>query len=99
MVASFSKFYGKIWVCFSLNTAKRFHCVKIVQIWSFSRQYFPTFGRHTEIYRVNLRIQSKCGKIRTRKSSVFGPFSRFMNYNKTPMNSQKQEKQSIPLIK
>ena len=38
--------------------------------------YFPVFGLNTDIYSVNLRIQSKCGKIRTRKSSVFGHFSR-----------------------
>ena len=30
--------------------------------------YFPAFGLNTEIYRVNLPIQSKCGKIQTRKS-------------------------------
>ena len=40
------------------------HYVKSVKIWSFFW------------YRVSLRIQSKCGKIRTRKNSVFGHFSR-----------------------
>ena len=37
------------------------------------------FGLNTERYRVygvSLRIQSECGKIRTRKNSVFGQFSR-----------------------
>ena len=38
--------------------------------------YFPAFGLNTEVYSVNLRIQSKCEKIRTRKNSVFGQFSR-----------------------
>ena len=42
----------------------------------FSDPYFPAFGMNTGIYRVNLRIQSKYGKIRTRKNSVFGHFSR-----------------------
>ena len=28
--------------------------------------YFPAFGLNTERYRVSLRIQSECGKIRTR---------------------------------
>ena len=42
----------------------------------FSGPYFPAFGLNTEIYLVNLRIQSKCGKIRTRKNSPFGHFSR-----------------------
>ena len=42
----------------------------------FSGPYFPTFGLNTERYQVSLHIQSECGKIRTRKSSIFGPFSR-----------------------
>ena len=33
----------------------------------FSGPYFPAFGLNTERYTVSLRIQSKCGKIRTRK--------------------------------
>ena len=35
------------------------HRVKSCRIWSFSGPYFPTFGQN---------IQSKCGKIRTRKT-------------------------------
>ena len=42
----------------------------------FSGPYFPVFRLNTEIYSVNLRIQSKYRKIRTRKKSVFGHFSR-----------------------
>ena len=38
--------------------------------------YFPVFGLNTEIYLVNLRIQSEYRKIRTRNNSVFGHFSR-----------------------
>ena len=41
----------------------------------FSDPYFPAFGLNTERYFVSLRIQSECGKIRTRKNSVFGHFS------------------------
>ena len=41
--------------------------VKRVRIRSFSGQYFPTFGLNTEIYSINLCIQSKWEKIRTRK--------------------------------
>ena len=37
---------------------------------------FPVFGLNTAIYSVNLRIQSKYRKIRTRNNSVFGHFSR-----------------------
>ena len=42
----------------------------------FSGPYFPAFGLNTERYFVSLHIQSECGKIRTRKNSVFGHFSR-----------------------
>ena len=37
---------------------------------------FPVFGLDMEFYRVNLRIQSENRKIRTRKNSVSGQFSR-----------------------
>ena len=42
------------------------HCVKSVRIRSYPGQYFPAFGLNTERYSVSLRIQSECGKIRTR---------------------------------
>ena len=41
----------------------------------FSGPYFPVFGLNTEIYGVNLRIQSKYGKKWTRKNSGLGHFS------------------------
>ena len=41
---------------------------KSVRIRSFSGPDFPAFGLNTEIYRVNLRIVSKCGEIRTVKT-------------------------------
>ena len=50
------------------------HCVKSVQIRSFSGPYFPAFGLNTE--GVSPSIQSECRKISTRKNSVFGHFSR-----------------------
>ena len=37
----------------------------------FSGPYFPVFGLNTEMYGVKLLIQSKYGKIKTRKNSVF----------------------------
>ena len=52
------------------------HCVKSVQIQVFPGQHFPSFGLNTDIYSVNIRIQSKYRKIRTRKNSVFARFSR-----------------------
>ena len=52
------------------------YCVKDVQIRSFSGPYFLVFGLNTEIYGVNLRVQSEYWKIQARKNSVFGPFFR-----------------------
>ena len=42
----------------------------------FSGPDFLIFGLNTEIYGVNLRIQSEYRKIRTRNNSTFGHFSR-----------------------
>ena len=42
----------------------------------FSGPYFPVCGLNTEIYGVNLRVQSEHRKRQTRKNSVFGHFSR-----------------------
>ena len=47
---------------------KVLHCVKSVCIRNFSGPYFPVFGLNTEKYEVSLRIQSECGKTRTRKT-------------------------------
>ena len=41
-----------------------------------SGPYFPVFGLNTEIYGVNICIQSEYRKMRTRNNSVFGHFSR-----------------------
>ena len=46
-----------------------------------SGPYFPVFGLNTEIYGVNLRVQSKYRKIPTRNNSVFGHFSRSVGLN------------------
>ena len=45
------------------------HCVKSVRIRSFSGLHLPTFALNAERYGVSLCIQSKCGKIRTRKTT------------------------------
>ena len=44
-----------------------FHCVKCVHIQSFSAPYFPAFGLYFP-HSINLYIQSKIGKIQTRKN-------------------------------
>ena len=43
-------------------------CVKSVRILSFSGTYLPVFRMNTERHGLFLRIQSKYGKIRTRKT-------------------------------
>ena len=42
------------------------HCLKSVHTRSYSGPCFPAFGLNTERYSVSIRIQSECGKIRTR---------------------------------
>ena len=58
---------------------KSYTARKVSNYGIFSGPYFPTFGQKTEIYEVNLCIQSECGKIQTIKTSVFGHFSRSDN--------------------
>ena len=53
---------------FQFHLLQNNQCLKCFRIRSFSCPYFPAFGLNTDIYRVNLRIQSACGKIRTRKT-------------------------------
>ena len=48
------------------------HCVK--KAWSFSGTHFPAFGLNTEFYSLNLRCQSECGTIRTRKTANTNTF-------------------------
>ena len=48
---------------------------KVSQYGVFSSPYFLVLGLNTVRYSVSLRIQLECGKIRTRKNSVFGHFS------------------------
>ena len=54
-----------LYLYLSFLLVKNSHCVKIVPIRSFFWFVFSVFILNTEIYRVNLRIQYKSGKIRT----------------------------------
>ena len=45
------------------------HCVKSIPIWNYYGPYFTAFGLKMEIYEINVRIQSECSKIRTRKTN------------------------------
>ena len=73
----------------------RAHYVKNVRIWSYSGPYFPAFGLNTERCEVSLRIQSECGKIRTRVTSNTQTFHAvILNIKKTKTvqrNSIKKE--------
>ena len=66
-------------------STKVYHIICItITAWKVSKYrvicgpYFPAFGLglNTERYEVSLRIQSECGKMRTRNYFVFGHISR-----------------------
>ena len=62
------------------------YCVKSLRIRNFSDPNFPAFGLNTERYGVSLRIQSECGKIRTRKTpntDTFYAALKFAIHNKS----------------
>ena len=70
------------------------------EIRSFFGLYFPAFGLNAERYSVYLHVQSECGKIRTRKSSVFGHFSRSASSLKqlAKVFSSKGFSQHLPIL-
>ena len=57
----------------------------------FSNPYFSAFGLNTYIYRVNLHVQSKCSKRRTRKNSGFGHFLRRDSMTRTKILPKQSE--------
>ena len=67
-----------------IGVSPRNPCVKSVRIRSYSGPHFPAFGLNTERYKVSLRIQSECGKIRTRitpnTDTVYPVFSFWETY-------------------
>ena len=58
---------------------KDLHYAKGVRIRSFSSPYFPEFKLNPEKYSASLRIQSKCGKIWTRKTPNTDTFQAVLN--------------------
>ena len=58
----------RILIWFKTVSSDSSRCIKSIRIRSFSGPYFPAFGLNTERYSVFLRIYSKCGKVRTRKT-------------------------------
>ena len=51
-----------------MKTIIHFKTVKSTRVRRFTGPYFSAFGLNTERYGVSIRIQSECGKIRTRKT-------------------------------
>ena len=66
--------------CFSYFNAVSNTAWNVSRYRVFTGPYFPEFGLNTERYRESLRIQPECGKIWTRKNSVFVHFSRSASY-------------------
>ena len=65
----------------ALRIAEYLALRKVSKYGVFSGPHFPAFELKTEIYGVSLRIQSEHGKIRTRKDSILGQFSRSVGWS------------------
>ena len=75
-----------------LYESPTFTAWKVSKYGVISGPYFPVFGLNTEIYFVDLLIQSEYRKIRTRNNCVFGNFSRsvLLYVFDSPSNNFKQ---------
>ena len=60
----------------------------------FSGPYFPSFGQNTERYGISHRIQSECGKIRTKKLRIWTLFTQCQD---TFFDFQKRSGNTSPL--
>ena len=70
--------FGSLFVRIN-KSVRNAHCVKSVQVLSV---FWSVFSRIRTEYGDLLRIQFEYGKIRTRKNSVFGHFSRSGSVNR-----------------
>ena len=81
MEKSFSKVFYQtlklILLCAKINTTRKMSVFGV-----FSGLYFPAFGMNKEIYKVNLRIQSECGKMHTRKTPNTDNFHAVQHWTK-----------------
>ena len=68
---------------------------KVSKYGVFSGPYFPEFELNTERYSVSLHTQSVCGKIQTRKNSVFEHFSGSVREVKEFKRSYNENKETI----
>ena len=69
-----TKVFHSLTFCWFYVQFAVFNSVNSVHIWSFSGPHFPAFGLNLEIYRVNIRIQAKCGNMLTRKLRICALF-------------------------
>ena len=69
---------GYSWSVFNIRESSCRY-VKSIGFWSYSSRYFPEFRPDTETYSVNLHIQSKCVKIRYRKTPNMDTFHTICN--------------------
>ena len=65
----------------------------------FSGPYVPVFGLNMEIYGVNLHIWFEYRKIRTRKNSAFGRFSRSGTYWRYFLHDQRSQNKNLNILK
>ena len=75
-----SSFTG--FLCFVPNTLSGIvssHCMGYFRFWSFRWSFFPYIQSEYVDLLCNLLTPSKCKKIRSRKNSVWGHFSRSVN--------------------
>ena len=81
MEKSFSKVFYQtlklILLCAKINTTRKMSVFGV-----FSGLNFPAFGMNKEIYKVNLRIQSECGKMHTRKTPNTDNFHAVQHWTK-----------------
>ena len=81
-----------------LRVITHLHCVKIVYIWSFSGPHFSAFELNTERYSKSLRIQSKCGEIRTRKTPYKDTFYAVLVSYQSVLSKHKSNEKSTRFI-
>ena len=82
-------FYSMDTLDFSMLLCFCYTSGKVSRYGVFSHPYFPVFGLNTDRCFVPFRIQSECGKIGTRKNSVFGQFSRSVGFMEEVLVNQK----------
>ena len=70
------------------------HCVKNVCIRSLSGPRFPAFWLNTKIS-VNLRIQSECGKMRTKKTPYTDTFTQWFTCSNHNLNYLKFVRRAV----